>query len=231
MYSKAQDSSLAKRSVYVIYSVSNLQIAPDANPLPIKDVDLEIKSKILRPLEPMDVDTFINPVDADLECYSACYLNLRRRSVWEIVTFGPSVMWGLTIWSHKDANIANIISLIRLECPFAEAPKVSWLQPSYAQLLLPVHRKEDNVVTRETSLSDSLDVVHARVLKLKEVTVATTSALAILVTTANISSIPTISMADYDTPDAGVQDTAPYSPKIVFEKEDLETAPEHPSAS
>nr|GFB32879.1 hypothetical protein [Tanacetum cinerariifolium] len=83
---------------------------------------------------------------------------------------------------------------------------------------------------RETSLSDSLDVVHARVLKLKEVTAATTSALAISVTTANISSISTISMADYDTPDAGVQDTAPHSPKIVFEKEDLETAPEHPSA-
>nr|GEV96445.1 hypothetical protein [Tanacetum cinerariifolium] len=46
---------------------ADLQIAPDANPLPVEDVDLEIKSKILRPFKLMDVDTFINPVDADLE--------------------------------------------------------------------------------------------------------------------------------------------------------------------
>ncbi|GJY13598.1 hypothetical protein Tco_0382907 [Tanacetum coccineum] len=126
--------------------------------------------------------------------------------------------------------------------------------------------EEDNVVTGETSLSDSLDVVHARVQKLKEgalshrlsisgamgvladllsfenligeastsgvpVTAAATTALAISVTAANISSISPISVADYDMPGAGVQDTAPHSPKIMFEKEDLETTPEHPSAS
>ncbi|GKD41183.1 hypothetical protein Tco_1261390, partial [Tanacetum coccineum] len=44
--------------------------------------------------------------------------------------------------SQKDANIADIMSLLRLEAPSAETP--------------------------ETSLSDSLDVVHARVQKLKE---------------------------------------------------------------
>ncbi|GKD16505.1 hypothetical protein Tco_1205663 [Tanacetum coccineum] len=58
-----------------------------------------------------------------------------------------------------------------------------------------------------------------------------TTALAISVTAANISSISPISVADYDMPGAGVQDTAPHSPKIMFEKEDLETTPEHPSAS
>ncbi|GJR73236.1 hypothetical protein Tco_0085601 [Tanacetum coccineum] len=143
--------------------------------------------------------------------------------------------------SHKDASIADITSLLRLEGPSAETPEVSWLQPSYEQLLIPFHQKEDNVVTGETSLSDSLDVVHAVFKRLRKmlcptaclflVTAAATTALAISVTAANISSIPPISVADYDTSDAGVQDTAPYSPKIVFKKEDLQTTPEHPSAS
>ncbi|GKC68573.1 hypothetical protein Tco_1101171, partial [Tanacetum coccineum] len=65
--------------------------------------------------------------------------------------------------SQKDASIDDIMSLLCLEGPSAETLEVRRLQPSYEQLLLPVHQKEDNVVTEETSLSDSLDVVHARV--------------------------------------------------------------------
>ncbi|GKB59362.1 hypothetical protein Tco_0915548 [Tanacetum coccineum] len=70
--------------------------------------------------------------------------------------------------SQKDANIADIMNLLRLEGPSAETPMGSQLQPSYEQLLLLIHRKEDNVVIGETSLSDSLDAVHARVQKIKE---------------------------------------------------------------
>nr|GEU36200.1 hypothetical protein [Tanacetum cinerariifolium] len=171
-----------------------------------------------------------------------------------------------TLESQKDASTADIMSLLCLEGPFAETPEVSRLQSSYEQLLFPVHRKEDNVVTEKTSPSDSLDVVHARVQKLNggalshrlsisnvigvlayplssknligeastlgvPVTAAVTTALAISVTATNISSIPPISMADYDMVEAGVQDTAPHSPKIVFQKEDLESTPDHPSAS
>ncbi|GJZ72187.1 hypothetical protein Tco_0636038 [Tanacetum coccineum] len=128
--------------------------------------------------------------------------------------------------SQKDISIADIISLIFLEGPSVE--------------------------TLETFLSNSLDVVHARVQKLKEdalshrlsisgamgvlaaplssenvngkastlgvpVMAAATTTLAISVTAANISSIPPILVADYDTADAGVQDIAPHSPKIVSE--------------
>nr|GEX55203.1 hypothetical protein [Tanacetum cinerariifolium] len=64
-----------------------------------------------------------------------------------------------------------------------------------------------------------------------QVTAVTTTALAISVTAANISSILPILVATYDMPNAGVQDTAPHSSKIVFEREDLETTPKHPSAS
>nr|GEV53062.1 hypothetical protein [Tanacetum cinerariifolium] len=127
----------------------------------------------------------------------------------------------------KDANIADIMSLLHLEGPSAETIEVSRLQPSYEQLHLPIHRKEDNVVTKETSMSNSLDVVHARV----PTTAAATSTLAISVTTANVSSIPPISVADYSVLDVQPHYKAHPSLKIVFEKEDLETKLEHPTAS
>ncbi|GKD87935.1 hypothetical protein Tco_1359089 [Tanacetum coccineum] len=179
-----------------------------------------------------------------------------RRGLADVASYDPSV----------EASIVDIMSLLHLEGPSAETLEVSRLQPSYEQLLLPVHWKEDNVVTRETSPSDSLDVVHARVQKLKEgalshhlsisgaigvlvdplssenligeastsgvpVMAVAITALAISVTAANIGSISPISVANYDMHGAGVQDTPPRSPKIMFEKEDLETTPEHSSAS
>ncbi|GJV96247.1 hypothetical protein Tco_1547824 [Tanacetum coccineum] len=70
--------------------------------------------------------------------------------------------------SQKDANIACIMDSLRLEDPSVETPKVSQLQPAYEQLLLPIHRKEDNAIIGETSLSDSLNVFHDRVQKVKE---------------------------------------------------------------
>nr|GEX87955.1 hypothetical protein [Tanacetum cinerariifolium] len=70
--------------------------------------------------------------------------------------------------SHQDVSIANIMNSLCLKGPHAETLEVSWLQPAYEQLLLPVHRKDDNVVVIETSLSKSLSVVHDRVQKLKE---------------------------------------------------------------
>ncbi|GJV32080.1 hypothetical protein Tco_1392480 [Tanacetum coccineum] len=69
---------------------------------------------------------------------------------------------------QKDASIADIMSLLHLEGPSAESSEGIRLQPSYEQLLLPIHRTEDIVVIRETSLSDLLDLVHACVRKIKE---------------------------------------------------------------
>ncbi|GKC75335.1 hypothetical protein Tco_1126109 [Tanacetum coccineum] len=168
--------------------------------------------------------------------------------------------------SQKDASIADIMNSLCLEGLSSETLKVSRLQPAYEQLLLPIHRKEDNVVVRETSMSDSLNVVHDHVQKLKEgalfyrlsnsdamgtlvdplssenligeastskvpAKAAATTALSISVTTTSASSILSISVADYDVLDAGIQNEAPPSPKIVFEKETLETTPENPTAS
>ncbi|GJY54861.1 hypothetical protein Tco_0446525 [Tanacetum coccineum] len=60
---------------------------------------------------------------------------------------------------------------------------------------------------------------------------AATTTLSILVTATSASSIPPISVTNYDVLDAGIQNEAPPSPKIVFEKETLKTTPENPTAS
>ncbi|GKD78828.1 hypothetical protein Tco_1341449, partial [Tanacetum coccineum] len=54
-------------------------------------------------------------------------------------------------------------------------------------------------------------------------TAAATTTLSISVTATSASSIPPILVADYDVLDARIQGEVPHSPKIVFEKETLET--------
>ncbi|GJT00483.1 hypothetical protein Tco_0821652 [Tanacetum coccineum] len=156
--------------------------------------------------------------------------------------------------SQKDASIACIMDSLRLEDPSIETPKVS------------IHQKEDNVIIGETSLSDSLNVVHDRVQKVKEcalshrlsipeamsplddplssenlvgkastsgvpTTATTTTALSFSVAAANVSSIPPISVADYEVLNAEPRAEASCSLKIIFEQETLETSPKHPTTS
>ncbi|GKB99042.1 hypothetical protein Tco_0985179 [Tanacetum coccineum] len=65
--------------------------------------------------------------------------------------------------SHKDANIADLMALLRLEVLTVETLEAILLQPSPEQLMLPIHRLEDQVVIGETSLCFYLDVANARV--------------------------------------------------------------------
>ncbi|GKC38366.1 hypothetical protein Tco_1050750 [Tanacetum coccineum] len=51
--------------------------------------------------------------------------------------------------------------------PASKTPEANQLQPSPEQLMLPIHRLEDQVVIGETSLSFFLDVVHARVQRIR----------------------------------------------------------------
>ncbi|GJQ91330.1 hypothetical protein Tco_0002469 [Tanacetum coccineum] len=121
--------------------------------------------------------------------------------------------------SQKDASMADIMGLLHLEGPTAEASETNRLQPSPEQLMLPIHRPKDQVVIRETSLSFSLDVVP---------TMATTTALS--TTFIRTRSVLPISLADYEVLGAGPSTEVPSPPKIVFEKEELETTPEHTTA-
>ncbi|GJX56560.1 hypothetical protein Tco_0286457 [Tanacetum coccineum] len=79
--------------------------------------------------------------------------------------------------SHKDASVEDIMNLLRLEGPLADAPGISDLQPDVEQLMLPIHRSEDQVVLGETSLSFALSIAHSRVEKIRENITAQRSAL------------------------------------------------------
>ncbi|GKB55625.1 hypothetical protein Tco_0911811 [Tanacetum coccineum] len=67
----------------------------------------------------------------------------------------------------KDLTIVDLMDSLHLEGPLAEIPGAEDLQPSPAQLMLPIHRPEKNVVLGETSLSFSLQVIHSRVQMVK----------------------------------------------------------------
>nr|GEY75367.1 hypothetical protein [Tanacetum cinerariifolium] len=69
--------------------------------------------------------------------------------------------------SQRDASMVDIMGLICLEGPAAETLKADQLQPSPEQLMLPIHRLDDQVVIEETSLSFSLDVIHALVKRIR----------------------------------------------------------------
>ncbi|GJS31936.1 hypothetical protein Tco_0492556 [Tanacetum coccineum] len=134
----------------------------------------------------------------------------------------------------------------------AEIPRAENLQPSPEQLMLPIHRPEDNVVFAETSLSSSLEIVNLRVqsfreeakeklLSLTDVMTpfveplssksltgeASTSATSITtLSTTFVSSAVVLpnSVAGDQVLDVGLHNEDP--PAVTFEKEELGTSPE-----
>nr|GEX89108.1 hypothetical protein [Tanacetum cinerariifolium] len=100
--------------------------------------------------------------------------------------------------SQKDDSIADIISLLRLEGPSAEIPE----------------KLKEGAFSYRLSISDVVGVVADSLSSINligeagtsgvPVTADATTALTISVTAANINSIPSISVVDYDMADAGV---------------------------
>nr|GEY79813.1 hypothetical protein [Tanacetum cinerariifolium] len=137
--------------------------------------------------------------------------------------------------SHKDTSVEDIMNLLRLEGPLADAPGMGDLQPDIEQLKVPIHRSEDQVVLRETSLSFSHSVSHSRVELIRaniaaectsaSVPAATTMTLS--TTFASASSISLITVDDYEIvhadgqecPQGNVQEDA----AMVEIEEDLDT--------
>ncbi|GJX68969.1 hypothetical protein Tco_0304696 [Tanacetum coccineum] len=109
------------------------------------------------------------------------------------------------------------MGLLHLEGPAIETIKASQLQPSPEQLMLPIHRLEDQVVIEETSFSFSLDVANARVQRLRG-------------NAASRYTVSPISAADHEVSGAGPFAEVPSPSKVVFEKEELETTPKHTTA-
>ncbi|GJU09972.1 hypothetical protein Tco_1132368 [Tanacetum coccineum] len=143
--------------------------------------------------------------------------------------------------SHKDASVEDIMNLLHLEGPLADAPGISDMQPDVKQLRVPIYRSEDQVVLGETSLSFSLSVFNSRVKRMREniaaqrtsggMPVATMTTTTLFTTFASASSIPPISTDDYEIVSvdgqegAGVdgQGDAQGNETVEFEKEELDT--------
>nr|GEX10840.1 hypothetical protein [Tanacetum cinerariifolium] len=123
--------------------------------------------------------------------------------------------------SDKYLSMYDLMDLLRLEGPAAETPEAKQLQPSPDQLMLPIHRLEDQVVIGETSLSFSLDLAYAQNL----VGEANTSSVPAAVATTTALST-TFVEAGFVPPIAHTE--APPS-SIVFEKEELDIMPEQPT--
>nr|GEV27705.1 hypothetical protein [Tanacetum cinerariifolium] len=106
--------------------------------------------------------------------------------------------------------------------PLADAPGMSNLQPDFEQLTLPIHRPKDLVVLGEVSTSDSVPTV-----------VVTNNELS--TTFSSASFVPPITIEDYeivgtdgpkDAQGNGQGNVASF-PTVEFEKEELDTTPEH----
>ncbi|GJR79518.1 hypothetical protein Tco_0150303 [Tanacetum coccineum] len=135
------------------------------------------------------------------------------------------------------------MGLLHLEGPAAETPKANQLQPSPEQLMIPIHRPEDQVVIGETSLYFSLNVVHARVQRIRGDTaplrLSLSDAMVPLIeastfgvpTTATTTALSTTFTQTSSAPPISMAIEVSFPPKIVFEKEELETTPEHATAN
>ncbi|GJS60993.1 hypothetical protein Tco_0655777 [Tanacetum coccineum] len=141
--------------------------------------------------------------------------------------------------SQKDASIADIMDSLRLEGHATEISGAGELQPSHEQLMLPIHRPEDNVgdaEARRLSLSDAMvpliEPLSSENLLGEASTFGvpvTIDAVTTLSTTFAQSvsvSVPLLSVADHGVVHTGPQDKDPSSGRIVFKKEELETSPE-----
>ncbi|GKD79132.1 hypothetical protein Tco_1341753, partial [Tanacetum coccineum] len=131
--------------------------------------------------------------------------------------------------SQKDDSFADIMDSLRLEGPAAETPDASELQPSHEQLMLSIHRPEDNVVLGETSLSFSFEVIHNCIQRIRE----DAEARRLSLSNAMVSLIEPLSFVNLlgEASTLGVPITTdvvedPSSGGIVFEKKELETSHE-----
>nr|GEU55629.1 transposase (putative), gypsy type [Tanacetum cinerariifolium] len=129
--------------------------------------------------------------------------------------------------SHKDASVSDLIDLLRLKGPVAETPEASQLQPSPDQLMLPIHRLEDQL-----SIFDALVPLIEPLSAENLVGEASTSGVPVTATTTALSTtfiyastIPPVPVTDHEVSGAGSSTKVPFPSKIVFEKEELKTTP------
>ncbi|GJR78794.1 putative ribonuclease H-like domain-containing protein [Tanacetum coccineum] len=134
--------------------------------------------------------------------------------------------------SKKDASIVDLMDSLHLEGPLAEIPRAKDLQPSPAQLMLPIHMPEDNVEKR-LSLTDAMvplvEPLSSKSLIGKastSVAPATSEPITTLsMTFASSDVVPPLSISNDQVLDMELHDEDP--PAVTFEKEELNTSPEY----
>ncbi|GJV86047.1 hypothetical protein Tco_1525945 [Tanacetum coccineum] len=144
--------------------------------------------------------------------------------------------------SYKNASVEDIMNLLQPEGPLTDASRMSDLQPNVDQLMLLVHRIRENVAAKRSALigvwTPLVDALSAEnlvgavdIFDSVPVTNVTTTALS--TTFAFASSIPPITIEDYeilgtDGPEnaqTNGQGNVASFPTVEFEKEELDTTP------
>ncbi|GJZ83294.1 hypothetical protein Tco_0648467 [Tanacetum coccineum] len=130
--------------------------------------------------------------------------------------------------SHKDVNIGEIMGLLHLEGPAAEALEASQLQPSPEQLMLPIQCLEDQVRLKGNDASQQLSIYATLVPLIEPLSAenlvgegstfgvpvtATTTALS--TTFIHASIVPQVSAVDHKASGAGPSTEVPSSSKIM----------------
>nr|GEU75859.1 ankyrin repeat family protein [Tanacetum cinerariifolium] len=106
-----------------------------------------------------------------------------KRSITDVVAFNPFVEGDYVaainalrdvnfpllaqLEANKGSSMADIMDLLLLEGPAANAFEASHRQPSPEQLMVLIHRLEDQVIIRETPLDFSLEVAHNHVQRVR----------------------------------------------------------------
>ncbi|GJV90997.1 hypothetical protein Tco_1538810, partial [Tanacetum coccineum] len=143
--------------------------------------------------------------------------------------------------SHKDASIEDIMSLLCLESPLADVPGMGDLQPDINASHSRVERIKANIVAERsallgvwTPLSEPLSVQNliGEASTFANVPAATVTTTTLSTTFASASSILPITIDDYEIVHADSQESSQGNVQgdaatVEFEKEDLDTTPEH----
>nr|GEW04291.1 hypothetical protein [Tanacetum cinerariifolium] len=188
---EAECTSLTTQTPKLTQDLSSLQLCFDELNVKAASFDRGLRLTIMKCLQSPEYVAALGAtiglaIDKGMQTGLATRIDHGKagRGLTEVVSYDPSVEGKYVFMvlafhnleftlisqleSQKDTRIADITSLLYLEGPSPKTPKGIRLQTSYEQLLFPIHRTEDNVVIEETSLSDSLDLVHAQVWKIKE---------------------------------------------------------------
>nr|GEX46519.1 hypothetical protein [Tanacetum cinerariifolium] len=175
--------------------------------------DLEIKE--LNVVAKLDAD----PVEMACHIEAKFYPHLlttisgRRegRSLTDVAAYNPSVEANFNytlqelreldypllaeLKSHKDASVEDIMNLLRLEGPLADAPGMGDLQPNVEQLKVPIHiSKEQTPLSKPLSVQNLIGEASTST----NVPAATVTITILSTTFTSASSVPSITINDYE---------------------------------